>query len=437
MLFQSKVPSVLSAVLGAARVQSAVSRKEDAQKRLDYYHDQQLDYIKAELNNQFADPSKLTPAFVNIVRKVTNALAQVYREEPKRDIDGSDRDKEVFAEIARTSGLSVKMKLASRYTKLLKTIMLRPVWRGGKVDLDVLTPDILDVSTGDTPEDLEAVMVTHYPGSGKTDEVEYSLWTPETFERLDCQGKTIEEEANPYGLIPFIPCWDHMPTDSFWLAGGDDLITLQETINLKLVELLYVLKFQGFGVGWIKGLENAGQIEIGAGIAVQLPENGELGYAATNAPIKDLIEAIEFLIAQAAVSNGLAAHSLSVNPKVESGAARMVSNRELDEMRSDDVALFRQYEHRLFEVMKTVWDVHNPGRRFSEKASLQVDFADPKPETSLKERAEAWERLIGLGVLSPVDAAMERNPDLKTREDALAYLLTVQDEMEQLKEATI
>ena len=37
-----------------------------------------------------------------------------------------------------------------------------------------------------------------------------------------------------------------------------------------------------------------------------------------------------------------------------------------------------------------------------------------------------------MGVISPVDIAMEKNPDLKTREDALAFLLKVQAENKEL-----
>lgn len=47
------------------------------------------------------------------------------------------------------------------------------------------------------------------------EEVTYSVWTEETFERLDYNGRPIETQANPYGVIPFIPIWDRIPTGDF------------------------------------------------------------------------------------------------------------------------------------------------------------------------------------------------------------------------------
>jgi len=141
-----------------------------------------------------------------------------------------------------------------RYTKLLKTILLRPTWRNDHLDIDILTGNLLDVETGDTPEDLCRVLITDYGNSDKIEDVEYSLWTPDTWQRLDYRGNVIETEPNPYGILPFLPVFDSPPiSNNFWLPGGDDLISQQEAVNIKLVDLLHLLHWQSFGVGFIKG----------------------------------------------------------------------------------------------------------------------------------------------------------------------------------------
>jgi len=112
--------------------------------------------------------------------------------------------------------------------------------------------------------------------------------------------------------------------------------------------------------------------------------------------------------------------------------SKIVDTRELSEMRAEDVALWRSYEKRLFQLLRVVWNAHNPTKKLSETATLKVDFADPRPEVDPKSQAEAWEKLLGFGVISPVDIALERNPDLKTREEALAYLLTIEQENREL-----
>lgn len=425
---------VVSEIFKRALLELNTTRKTDARKRLDFYHDGQLNYLADDLKKRFRHPEKLRPVFVNIVKKIVNRLAQVYQQEPKRTIEGTDQDQAVFKEMARMCSLDMKLKTASRYVKLTKTVILRPVWRNGRMDLDILTPDILDVKTGQSPEELLSVMVTNYGPAERLENITYSVWTAEEWARLDYRGYELESGGNPYGLLPFVPVWDHMPTVDFWIDGGDDIISLQEAVNERLVDLLHVIRFQAFGVGYIKGRGGESLDSVDPGSLVELPENGELGYAATQAQLEETVLAIDKIVKWAAISNGLPASSLSTDPTEESGVSKMVSNMELLEMRRDDVAMFRGYEHRLFDVMRAVWNAHNPTRRISEKARLQIDFYDPSPQVSPKDQAETHDRLLEMGVISQVDVVMERNPDITTREDAMVFLLKLQDEKKRLGE---
>ena len=442
MLWASMIPGVFKQIGFSIDEAANRSRKTETEKRLAYYHDDQLDYILAAIEAKFSNPDQLTPCFVNIVKKVVNNLAMVYGRDAIRSVENlndakaAEKDQSIFQEISQSSALPIKLKQASRYVKILKTVLLRPVWRRGMMDLDVLTGDVLDVATGDTPEDLKVVSITHFPESGKAEEIEFSVWDQSKVRRLNYQGYEIKAEANPYGVLPFVPVFDFCPTNSFWLPGGDDLIMVQDAINEKLTDLLYVCRMQGFGVGWIKkGQSAGGSITIDPGTMIELPADGEIGYEAQKAPIKDIIAAIDFLILQAALTNGLSASSLSTKVTRESGVAKTAGNRELEELRRDDIALFTKYERQLFDLFRVIWNRHNPGNKIHPESRLRVDFHDPKPATSPREEAETWEILIDLKVASPVDAIMERNPDLKTREDALKFLETVAAENKRLAPA--
>jgi hypothetical protein len=437
MLFQSAVPGLFQQLNIELDQAANTSRKIQTAKRLDFYHDVHLDYIQERLAQIFSEPEKLTPVFINVVKKVINNLAMVYARDAVREVEGTESDKEIYSGVIRSSALPVKMKAASRYVKLLKTALIRPVWRRGRLDLDILTGDVLDVTTGDTPEDLRSVMITHFPESGKQDEVEYSFWTDAEFMRLDYRGNVIFTEPNPYQIIPFVPMWDRCPTSDFWLSGGDDLITIQEAINEKMTDLLYIIRMQGFGVGWIRKPKQTGaQIGVNPGTLIELPEDGAIGFESQKAPIKDILDAISFLITQAAVSNGLSVSTLSTKVVRESGLAKVQGQRELEELRRDDIILWRRYEQQLFDMIRTVWNVHNPARKISSQAFLNVDFYDPKPEISAKDQAENWEKLIDLGVISPVDVALERNQDFQSRDEAKAYLLKIKEETDQFRGST-
>ena len=52
-------------------------------------------------------------------------------------------------------------------------------------------------------------MVTHYGQNGRPEEITYSVWSIDSWEQLDWRGHVIDGGANPYGVLPFIPLWDH------------------------------------------------------------------------------------------------------------------------------------------------------------------------------------------------------------------------------------
>jgi hypothetical protein len=346
---------------------------------------------------------------------------------------GTEKDQALYSEILEQSAFDVKIKQASKYTKLLNTILLRPVWRNDKLDLDILTGNLLDVVTGDSPEILEKVLITNYGTSDKIEDVTYSLWTPETWTRLDYRGNVIEQEANPYKTLPFLPVFDFSPPSSaFWLPGGDDIISLQEAINIKLTDLVYLIQQQSFGVGYIKGSQTGATLKVDPGSLAEIPENGEIGFVSQKAEIRQVVEAIDKLVKWCCVSTGLSAGSISTDPTEQSGVSKQWDSKELSEMRTDDIALWRSYEKQLFNLIRIVWNTHST-KKLSESATLKIDFADPQPEQSAKEQAQADDLKIAQGVLSPVDVLLRDNPDFQgDREKAMAHLLTIKDELKEL-----
>ncbi len=354
----------------------------------------------------------------------------VYIKDAVRTLDGTEHDKAILTEIETSCCIAVKMKQANRFSKLLGTVLLRPVWRNNRMDMDILTPDVLDVKTGDTPEDLKSVQITHYDTSGRIDAVSYSLWTPDFVRTVDALGHVTSEVENPYEILPFVPCWNHPVTDSFWQRGASDLLLIQDAINRILTLLAYTIDFQGFSTCYIKGVDNMdARVNAGPGAFVGLPASGDIGFVSPDAPIEEIIKVVDYLAKQAAITNGLPASVMSTEPTEQSGVSRIVGNQELEEMRADDVALFTEYERKLFDVFRVVWNTHNPARKISTDAVFQIDFHDPKPSMTVTEQVQNWEKLLGMGLISPVDILMERNPDL-SRDEAKARLLQMRDEIQ-------
>jgi hypothetical protein len=149
-----------------------------------------------------------------------------------------------------------------------------------------------------------------------------------------------------------------------------------------------------------------------------------------------VVEAIDRLIKWACVSHGLSAATMSTDPQIQSGVSKFWDNKEVAEARAQDVQTFRAVEKRLSALIIKVWNVHNPGNKISDKATLQIDFADPaKTAITAAEQAETDEKKIAQGVLSPVDVLLRDNPDFSgDRDKALAHLLTLKEEIRLLSE---
>ena len=435
MLFQSSVPHIFNKMNLELYSADTADRKAETAKRLNYYHDAQLSYLSSQLEELFAEPDKMLRVELNVVKKVINSLAQTYTTPPTRELlNATDKDRQIYKDILTYSKFDLKLKQATRYLKLLKTILLKVVWRNGHVDLDILTGNLLDVETGDTPEDLKLVLISDYGNSDKVEDVQYSLWSPASWRRLDYQGNVIEEEENPFKILPFIPLFDFPPpSNNFWLPGGDDLISQQEAINIKLVDLLHLLYFQSFGVGFIKGSEYEGSpISVGPGALVELPAGGEIGYVSQQAEIRAVVEAIDKLIKWCAVAQGLSAASVSTDPSEASGVSKVWDSVELAEMRVEDKILWSGYERQIFDMIRIVNNTHS-GDKLSQACQLRVNFSDPaRPTTSPLDEAQAYQTYFNMGVMSPVDILMMKDKDIRSREEALERLKQIKNETQQL-----
>lgn len=403
-------------------VRAGQERKERARRWLAYYQDQSRDEIYKLIARRWSRPEDFRLFQVNLVRKLTNKRAQTYRRAPKRVAEGMSQ--EALDALYRAMNADVILKRASRLTKLLKVTLLQVGWKGDRPALGIACPSVLDVVYVGDPEDLTRVIVTHPNDDAR--KVTYSDWTASSYVRRDWRGLPIPVEGNPegvnpYGLLPFVPVWDHWPNDTFFPKDGADLIEAQEAINIALANLWRSVELQAHGQAFAVGLPAGDALRTGPDRAVTLPEGGKFGFAAPNAPIREILEAIQFVLRQTAAANDVSADVFDLDRRAESGAAKAVEQQDLHEAREDDLALWRQYEDALFNLVRTVTNTHAPGT-IPEAASIRVDFAEPASALTERERLENAQKRSDLQIWSPVDVLLSENPDLGTREDALVEL---------------
>lgn len=404
-----------------ALVKRSEARKREAEMRLRYYQDRQSEDLLALIRQRWSEPETFRLFCINIVRKIVNRKAMVYKTAPVRAFEGWDQDK--GEALYRSISANAILKKANRLTKLLKTTAIQVGWKGDRPSLAIVTPNILD-AVADDPEAPNRIVVT-YPGSTAS-LTTYADWTASDFVRRDWRGFAMfdpgnADGVNPYRILPFVPLFDSSPDDAFFLPGGDDVIEAQRAINVALANLWRAIELQSHGQAWAKGLAGGDMLRAGPDRTIALPTDGAFGFATPNTPIEDVLKAIEFLIKQTAVANNLAANVFDLDTKAESAAAKNVENRDLIEARQDDLDLWRVYESQLFEVLKRVVNTHRPNT-IPEAASLSVDFGEIGEVLSERDRLEVYRRRLEMGLWSPVDALMADNPDVRDRDLALQTL---------------
>lgn len=413
-------------------IKSSQARKDRAREALNFFDDQQDDTTLQLIKRRFANSDSFRVFTVNMVRKVVSRRATAYRIPPVRTFEGWDQ--QAGNALYQAANVDAVMKRASKLTKLLKTTALQVRYGDHGLQIGVVTPHILD-AVYDDPEHPSRLIVTH--GSPDSTRTTYSDWTANGYQRRDAQGRPISVPGNaggvnPYGALPFVPLFDRLPDSAFFLPGGDDLIGSQKALNVGLTNLFRSIELQAHGQAVAKGLPIGDPIATGPDKVILLPSDGEFSYASPDAPISEMLAALEFLMRQTAATNDVGADVFDLSKRAESGSAKHAERLDLREARQDDIALWRQYEVRLFEVIKRVVNTHAPGT-IPEGATIRVDFGELQDAITEAEMLENLKVKAELGVSSPVDAILALNPDgFASREDAYRELLRRKAETQEL-----
>ena len=414
-------------------IRNSEARKLRAAEALAFFDDGQDEATLAMIRRRFASPESFRVFHLNIVKKIVSRRATAYQTPPTRTFEGWDQAE--GARLYLDANIDAVLKRASKLTKLHKTTALQVVWtEESGLQVRVLTPNVLDAEWDD-PEHPYRMVVTH--AASNPANTTYSDWTATGFKRRNAHGHVLPNAANtanvnPYGVLPFIPLFDRLPDADFFLPGGDDLIGTQKALNVGLVNLWRAVELQSHGQAVAKGLPVGDPIATGPDKVILLPKDGAFSYEAPHTPIPDILSALEFLMRSTAATNDCTADVLDLSKTAESGSAREAQRIDLKEARLDDIALWRGYERRLFEIIKRVVNTHRPGT-IPETATIRADFAELQDHMSEAEVLENLKAKAELGVSSPVDAIMALNPDgYATREDAYSELQRRKQETQEL-----
>lgn len=436
---------------------SELKRKQIAQKLYDYYigdEDWIFAYLKAALRKTF--DHEMIPEYqlnyVNVTRKIINALAIVYKEPPKRTLvhpakdkesdevkamnkyyldklplDANSKDKRVNR-LARLFGRSQMQLSFDRYSERFK-YTVEPNY--------LFTINPLD----DDPYRHELLMyIKEIEGEENT-----IVWTDEDHYRIDSKDVIHpigdnEGMVNPYGVIPF-PSLLLEEGEDYWGNGLRDVVNANEQLNVLLTFFKNISVFlgtQGTVLAVNLGLETKGtkgennprQVRIGYQHPVNVEnargemKDPKLEHVSFDPYITEVRDTIDWEIKRIAQIKGLNPNTILSQIKDTSDYQKMMDAVEQLEVRRDDIEPCRVFEKGRFEIFRTMNNVlagTKEGKGFGlqvipEEYELDVDFADVEimktPEDKQKEREFEYKYNLS----TPKDWKQEDNPDLTDEE---------------------
>ncbi len=190
-------------------------RQDEAQNKLDLYHDDYEEIIRQKIKELFHKDNYERLYYhvnqsQNILKRVINEISTVYKTQPVREFGKDER----YQEILNYSRLDMKLKKVNRYTNLLNETILKIGVRGGRIVYDVITPNIATIIQNEqdpTQADAIIYMVTRKNTVGD-DSISYYYWDVYgNHYILDKDFRTsfvIYDEAAPQGSTEYYPYRD-------------------------------------------------------------------------------------------------------------------------------------------------------------------------------------------------------------------------------------
>jgi len=393
------------------------------EKAYNYYKGRTDEYLKAYYKNNKGTPiyDKIPIPTIELTRRVINRVSLVYMQPPIREYTN-----EVLQDFTKQK--DHKMQRAERLTNLLECLLLKPTWRNGLIEYDIIRD--YEPIFGDDP--LTPIAIT-YPLSVKDNVMDttpelWAYWDDEhhyTYEKTTGKVMTTEdnpEMANPYQILPFVECYrDGKPEASYLdTDASNGLIATNEMVNIAEFNKAANLQFQSFGFGFISGSNiDYDKIEIGQDKWSALGHDGTLGMVSPPNTVDSISSAITNSYKLLAQNYGLDA-SFAEGVSAESGVSRRLRMQELLDNRSSDVTRWNDIEKRIFEVEARILAVE-VGRDAG--FLMNVDYTESTDILSAEEQRVKWDWELSNGLIDKADILMQQDPDkYEDRQAALDYL---------------
>lgn len=302
------------------------------------------------------------------------------------------------------------------------TVILQPVERDGKINIDVITPDECSVIPAKDYLKIKEIAV------GRVDEnqeIYASYWTETEHYKKLADGRNVpvegnEDGVNPYGELPFIvfrvkagkDFWGE-PNWSVYYRQLSYIMSINDTSFGEFFQKFPLLKGVNYDLGTKVKYSPGELLNVNNQNSNQAPPT--LDTIAFNTPWNDIRENEKFRMEQFYVNQGLPASSFATDKTAQSGSAKEMDEKELEESRDRKRTAILKMVKDLLRISSIVWNYHKDADKLPEDGfTFAVQLNDQNIMKSAQEIQSERDMQKGYGIKDEIDFIME---DLELTED--------------------
>ena len=416
------IPNIGQMLLKESQINAQQNAKNQWRKKRLIARDYYNGYTETYTENYFSRNllTKIPVANVNITKRIIDRISLVYMKPPKREYSNEN-----FPLLLNQKDF--KMQRAERMTNLLEHILIKPTWRNGALDYDI----IMDFEAQFEDDPLRPTSIT-YPLSMKASVLDETpelcvYWDAENTFIYDNNGKIQDDpdnpdHINPYGVLPFIECFKNGRPEYSYIdtCPAMDCIATNLEVNVSETNSNANTMFQSFGYMYVNGSQvEKDTLEVGQDKISFLGIDGTMNIVSPPNTVEALASSIEHsykLLAQNYHLN----ISFVEGSTTSSGIAIKLRNQELTDSRISDVIRWKGVEQKIFELESIILGVEagiNSGEL------LKIDYEEQQEILSEEEKRAKWEWELSHGLIDRADVLIQKDPDrFPDRETAQAYL---------------
>jgi len=393
--------------LNVLKIENHRKRESYVHKLLDYYNGSNTKYY---IEKRFdLDAFREVPPYeANITKKFINKMSRIYTVGADRNVNKKYETLSVLKD--------AKMKHIERMTRLVGTIATRIMFVDDEMPhFDYQPIYYFHPFFGSDPFKPIAISypLMHYTeDASNSDTCQYIHWNAESYIIFDESGKVLEEAEHGYGTLPFVFTHREHQSDSFYVEGANDICNANEHINITMTELQLGLRFQMFGQPVVSGADLGNNQRFGSDVILELPDGANYNILSPAGDIEKVIENVKFQMELVAQNNHLSVQFAQDGGETPSGIALKIKDLESFEDYQDDLALWSQYEHEIYQVERRIANTFN----ISMPEGLKLDFNEPEYPMTVQDQIALDNHRLNLGLINKAELMVEYNKDLSIEE---------------------